>query len=205
MRRNTQGIIETTALANNEWKETKDKSTPLYSINPSTIKNLKKESIDFSHVIPMILPFLTHFRILLQRSRTDWYSLANPTASKENADRLNSQLSQKNVYTAMEKLKFPETAYGKTLREQYDVICDFVHPNRGSHMLFVNESIQKNDFIEWVYTKNPSSIELVQIVLDVTAIPIIHCLSTAVTTYQEWNALLEHLCKVIDGSRNYLP
>ena len=200
-----RAIIETAAISYSEWNETKDKSTPLYSIKPFTIKNIKKEQSNLDNTLSIILPLITHFRILLQRSRTDWYSLTDPEASKEEADRFKEKVRQKNVLTAIDKLKFPETALGKTTREQYEVICDFVHPNRGSHTLFINESIIENGFVNHVYIKNPNSIELVQVVLQITATSIIYCLRTVATTYEEWNALLGHLRKVIHGSRIYLP
>jgi hypothetical protein len=142
--------------------------------------------------------------VLLQRTRTDWYSLTETMATASDAKAIGEKLTQKNVLTAIGKLKYPPTSFGKTAQAQYEVICDFVHPNRGSHSLFVKQCVVEDGIVTSTYSRDPRSSDLTQVVLEVTSSPLLHSIVLMERVHERWRPLDEHLIRLIDGSRIYL-
>ncbi len=145
---NARAIIETTALARYEWTESEKKSKVLLEYAPDKIRSDLQDIEKLQLIGKSCLDMLTHYRILLQKTRTDWSALLHTDPNHENKEEMDKRLTQTNVFTAIDKLSFPSTRYGNTPRMQYEVMSDFVHPNRGSSMLFYTKSVVKNGYVQ---------------------------------------------------------
>ena len=197
-----RAFFETTALYKNEWREASGKVKEIESLKPSNFNFATKNKNDYDNLLSKLFDLLIILRAVKQRSRFDWQAISHEEKPKQNEE-TEELLRQRNVLTAINKIKMPETKYCKTTREHYEMICDFVHPNRGSNMLFIERSTPDNNFINHVYSKQPKSYELLSLVIEFTTVPISICMDEIIKVYSKWDDFGKILDKLISGVKFY--
>ncbi|MCJ7603772.1 MAG: hypothetical protein MUO63_20015 [Desulfobulbaceae bacterium] len=197
-----RAFIETTALYKNEWIESKGKIDFITKLKPSSFNQTTKSEKDFSKLLTKLFDLLSILRSVTQRSRYDWLSVMHetkPTIDEKTED----LLRQRNVLTAISKIKTPETKLCKNTREHYEIICDFVHPNRGANMLFVERATVNNEYAHHVYSKRPKSVELLGIAIEFTTVPLVSCFEEILSIYENWSAFELSLDALINKVKFY--
>ena len=88
-------------------------------------------------------------------------------------DKVDQSINQKNILTLIDKLPQEE----KGVRFRYDLLCEYVHPNAGSHMLAISSTCPGLDgTMRYILDFKPSNNESIDIVIHTTSSSITHSL-----------------------------
>lgn len=197
-----RAFVETTAVYKNEWIESKNKIEIINKLKPSSFNHALKTEEDFENLLSKLFDLLNILRAFTQRSRYDWLSVTHEV--KPSLDEKTEELlRQRNVMTAIGKIKTPKSRYCKTTLDHYEMICDFVHPNKGANMLFVEKAAANREYLHHKYSKRPKSSELLGITIEFTTIPIISCIDEIFSIYEKWNAFEKFLEALINKVKFY--
>ena len=103
-------------------------------------------------------------------TRFNWKSLVEGNLEKfyESWDEVDESIEQVNILTMVDKL--PQDERGA--RFFYEMLSDFLHPNVGSHLLFVDDVSHSEDTVKYTLRSEPRNDELLLAFLHVVSIPV---------------------------------
>ena len=157
-----RGIVEQVAIFNNYFRQVSELLQDLQAADPGT---------DFPGYVNKVVELIKLLQKYSQATRFNWKSYAAGDLDTFFAswNQVDDSVRQTNIMTMIDKLPQEE----KGAKFFYEMLCDFVHPNIGSHFLVIDTV----DFVAenraaYTLSRNPTSDELLGTVLHVISIPL---------------------------------
>ena len=130
---------------------------------------------DVPTAIKGVVGTLNEAKRFAQSTRFNWSALSRGRADEfySGWNRVEEQAKAPQILTLIDKLPGDEK---QAARFYYDLLCDFVHPNAGSHMLLmllIDGTGQAGEGkMHWELASEPSSDEALLVLVHVVAIPV---------------------------------
>ena len=134
----TRAITETSAVLHHWIRKLRPNFEAVSALTPSELRlSARALSRGDAGTLKTLLDTMAALRAQPQLTKWNW-SVFTGDAPIADAKQVPAGAEQINVLTAIDKMSLSRTYGGRTLRVFYDALCDCVHPNRGSYMLFMD-------------------------------------------------------------------
>ncbi|PFE65792.1 hypothetical protein CN316_22130 [Bacillus cereus] len=124
----------------------------------------------FTSTIPDGMNIINLIKILKDyslKSRFNWKNYLFDAEFKKNWAEMDENHRQTNVLTMLGKLPQEENA----VAFYYHRLCDFVHPNAASHILYINQVIKGEEKVTYKLSSNTDAIDLLADVIHIISVP----------------------------------
>lgn len=131
-----------------------------------------QSTTEFTHVLFAILSILRAAARFAQVTRFNWDALVRGDMEElfTNWQKVDEGVKAPQILTLIDKLPSEQK---RGMRFYYDMLCDFVHPNRGAHNLVIDKAkLISNNKMCWRLNLNPSSEEATSVLFHIIAIPV---------------------------------
>jgi hypothetical protein len=197
----TRAITETSAVLHHWLPKLRPHFEAVSALTPRKLRlsarAFNKDTM--GAVLKTLTDAMTALRAQPQLTKWNWLVFTGEDAVDKKRE-VPKGLEQVNVLTAIDKMKLSRSYNGRDLRVFYEALCDCVHPNRGSYMLFMDTCEVTNVFWRPVLRAHPTHQEAVLTSLAFIAVPLQELVPIAASCVAE---LLDWHGKV-SGLRNRL-
>lgn len=143
-------------------------------------------------VVESVVSTMAEARHFAQVTRFNWAALARGDDDEfySNWSKVEDHHKAPQILTLIDKLPGEEK---RAARFFYEMLCDFVHPNVGSHVLVVDGTRpMPGHRMEWHLKKEPDSDEALAVTLHVVAIPLRAAIRTIVSALDDLKRILQY-------------
>ena len=172
--------MESAAILNYHVPRLTEACNDILERKPSSIRHACQSPEGWRCLVEELAKASGEARKQLALTRFDWRGYvtgapkATPTGGKT------EEPKQVRAGKAIEKLSFTRQSRLPTAIEQYGLLCDFVHPNRGADTLFIDRAWQSDGKLYWALKENPRDESCIQAVLEVIGVPVQECLEVII-------------------------
>ncbi len=167
-----RAITETSAVLDHWIRKLRPHLEAISTLKPSRLRLLESESRDgHAGTLKTLLDAMAALRSQSQLSKWNWLVFTGD-APVVDSKKIPAGAEQINVLTAIDKMSLSRSYGGRTLRVFYDALCDCVHPNRGSYMLFMDTCETTDVFWKPLLCAQPAHEEAMLTALALLAVPL---------------------------------
>ena len=199
-----RAIFETSAVLQYWTRKLGPQIEALTSLTPSSLTaSVKSDSQQRIETFKLVLDTMSALRAQPQLSKWNWLVFTGD-ASVEKSKELPKGMEQINVLTAIDKLAFSRQYGARTPRVFYDALCDCVHPNRGSFMLFMETCETTETLWKPLLRARPTQQEATLVALTLMAVPLQELIPIGISLIDELLASHEKIIALRRGLKAYL-
>jgi hypothetical protein len=201
----TRAVIETYAAIAHSTRKLKPQLEALFALTPSMLaaSTSVSSSKTYSAALQTILAAMSKLRAQPQLTKWNWLVFTGEALAAD-SKKVPPGLEQVNVLTAIDALKFSRAYGDRTPRIFYDALCDCVHPNRDSYMLFMETCETTETMWRPLLRAQPSHRELTLFALSLMAVPLQELVPVGIDIIGNLLAWHKKVIEIRVGLRAYL-